>query len=261
MTEEFSITRLLFLRKVTRAVSDYLTSQLKEHLNTISPLLRPRRLLGDYIESGSPEQVVDADKNFASLNEIYAKASGKPFELPRPLRSPLKPVGLALEVYPWEYQHEIYGGGVGKIVTISSPVRFVISYASGLSLSRLRQGVAGKEEQKQEDVREFVIRACLMHLMFKKYSGITALFSALRWEVNTETSPDLGGLPLTTLTSPLQSMLPPDSLIIESTEMSGMSLFEEVVNVDAVSQIPDPLIQKVETIVAAAGGAGNRERA
>jgi hypothetical protein len=251
MTEEFSISRLLFLRKVTRSVSDYLTAQLKEQLNTISSLLRPRRLLGDYIESGSPEQVIDADKNFTALNEIYAQAAGKPFELPRPLRSPLKPIGLALEIYPWEYRHEIQMGGSSKIVTITSPVRFVLSYASGLSLSRLRQGIIGKEEQKQEDVREFVIRTCLMRLMFGKYSGISNLFRALRWEVSTETSPDLGGLRLTTLTAPLASMLPPDHLIIESTEMSGMSLFEEVVDVDALSQVHDPLVQKVEAIVAA----------
>jgi hypothetical protein len=253
MTEEFSISRLLFLRKVTRAVSDYLTSQLREQLSTVSSLLRPRRLLGDYIESGSPEQVVDADKNFAALNEIFARTAGKPFDLPRPLRSPLKPIGLALEIYPWEYRHEIQTGGATKVIAITSPVRFVISYASGLSLSRLRQGVAGKEDLKQDDVREFVIRACLMRLMLDKYSGIANLFRALRWEVNTETSPELGALPLTTLTAPLSSMRPPDDLILESTEMSGMSLFEEVVDVDALSQVRDPLIQKVETIVSEAG--------
>jgi hypothetical protein len=234
-------------------VSDYLTSQLKEHLITVSPLLRPRRLLGDYIESGSPEKVVDADKNFAALNEIYAQAAGKPFDLPRPLRSPLKPVGLALEIYPWEYHHEISTGGTSKVVTITSPVRYVISYTSGLSLSRLRQGVAGKEEQKQEDVREFVIRACLIRLMLGKFAGIANLFRSLRWEVGTETSPDLGGLPLTTLTAPLASILPPDNLIIESTEMSGTSIFEEVVDVDALAQVRDPLIQKVENIVAEVG--------
>ncbi len=252
MTEEFNISRLLFLRKVTRSVSDYLTAQLREQLNTVSPLLRPRRLLGDYIESGSPEQVVDADKNFAALNEIYAKAAGKPFDLPRPLRSPLKPIGIALEIYPWEYLREIPSGSATTAITITSPVHFVISYASGLSLSRLRQGVAGKEDLKQEDVREFVIRACLIRLMLEKYSGIASLFRSLRWEVSTETSPELGSLPLTTLTSPLASVLPPDNLILESTEMSGMSLFEEVVDVDVLSQVRDPLTQKVESIVAAA---------
>lgn len=248
---EFSVNRLLFLRKVTRAISDHLASGLKEQLGTVSPLLRPRRLLGDYIESGTPEQVVDADKNFAALNELYAVAAGKPFDLPRPLRSPLKPVGLALELYPWEYRYEIPTGGAAKTVTITSPVRFVISYASGLSLSRLRQGVAGKEELKQDDVREFVTRACLMALMLRKHPGIVRLFNALRWEVGTETSADLGQLPLTTLTAPLGSIRPPDSLILDSTEMSGTSLFEEVVNVDALSQVRDPLVQKVEGILAA----------
>ncbi len=254
MTEEFSISRLLFLRKITRSVSDYLISQLKEQLVTLSPLLRPRRLLGDYIESGIPEQVVDADKNFAALNEIYARAAGKPFDLPRPLRSPLRPIGLAIEIYPWEYNREIQAGSAAKTVTLSSPVKYVISYTSGLSLSRLRQGAAGKEDQKQEDIREFVIRACLIHLMLGKYEGIANLFRSLRWEVRTETSPELGLLPLTTLTAPIQSMLPPDKLILESTEMSGMSLFEEVVDLDAFSTVRDPLIQKVEAIVAAAEG-------
>jgi hypothetical protein len=252
MIQEFSISRLLFLRKVTRAVSDFLVSELKGHLNTISPLLRPRRLLGDYIESGSPEQVVDADKNFTVLSEVYAKAAGKPFDLPRPLRPPLKPIGLALEIYPWERLCEIQSSGIKKAITITSPVRYVITYASGLSLSRLRQGVAGKEEHKKEDVREFVIRCCLIHSMLAKNTNIINLFRALRWEVSTETSPDLGGLPLTTLTAPIQSILPPESLILESTEMSGMPLFEEVVDVEALPQIQDPLISKIESIIEAA---------
>ncbi len=115
MTHEISIGRLLFLRRVTREFSNTLVSELKGHLNTISPLLRPRRLLGDYIESGSPEQVVEADKNFTLLSEIYAKAAGKPFELPRPLRPPLKPIGLSLEVYPWESQYEIRSGSARKV--------------------------------------------------------------------------------------------------------------------------------------------------
>ncbi len=261
MTEEFNVDRLLFLRKVTRAVSEYLSSQLRDHLSTISPLLRPRRLFGDYIESSSSEKTADADKNFAALNEIYSKAAGKPLDLPRPLHSPLKPVGLALEVYPWEYRYDIQSGGSSKTVTVTSPVRFVISYTSGLSLSRLRQGVTGKEELKQEDVREFVVRACIMVLMLKKYAGITSLFDALRWKIDTETSPELGNVPLTILTAPLKSVRPPDHLIVESTEMSGMSLFEEVVDVDTLSEVRDPLVEKVEGIISAAGDRAKAKRA
>lgn len=252
MTEDFSTKRLLFLRRVTRAVSEYLVSQLKDHLTTLSPLMRPRRLLGDYIESGTPEQVVDADKNFALLNEIYAKASGKPFDLPRPLRPPLKPIGLSLEIYPWEYRYETHSGTSSKVVTITSPVRFVLSYASGMSLSRLRQGVFGSEDHKQEDFREFVIRCCLTHLMLSRYAGITNLFRSLRWEVEMATSQDLGALPLVTLAAPLRTVLPPDDIILESTELSGMSQFEEVVDVDAVSGVSDPMVHKVKEIIEAA---------
>lgn len=250
MTEEFSIGRLLFLRKVTRAVSEYLLSQLREHLTTISPLLRPRRVLGDYIDSATPEPVLDADKNFALLNEYYAKAAGKPFDLPRPLRPPLKPIPLTIEVHPWEYLYELHAGGTSKVVTITSPVRYVISYTSGLSLSRLRLGIAGREEKKSDDVKEYVIRCCLMHLSLNRFTGIVNLLSALRWEVNTATSPEMGELPLTTVSAPLRSILPPDNLILDSTEMSGTSVFEEVVDVDHLSQIRDPLVQKVENIMA-----------
>jgi hypothetical protein len=248
MAEDFSISRLLFLRKVTRAVSDFLLSEVKSQLNTLSPLLRPRRMLGDYIESGSPEPVVDADKNFAKLNEIYTKASGKPFELPRPLRPPLKAVGLALDVNPWEYSYEL-NSAPPKAVTVTSPVKWVVSYTSGLSFSRLRQGLAGREELSPSDIKEHVIRCCLFHAMINKYTGIRDIFAALRWEVATQASPETGGLSLTTLTSPIPTMLPPDEFILESTEMSGTSRFEEVVDVNAVAEISDPLTQKVNEII------------
>jgi hypothetical protein len=252
MSEESSTSKLLYLRKVTRAVSEYLSSQLHEQLQTIAPLLRARRLLGDYIESGNPEPVIDAEKNFNALNHLFARVSGKPFDLPRPLRPPLKPVALSLEAYPWEYKYEIRTRDASKTITVTSPVRWVISYASGFSLARLSRGAAGREEQKKEDVRDFVVRCCLMSLMLQKYPGIRSLLEALRWQVSEETMPGLGELPLTTLSAPLQTMLPPDDLILESTELVGLPQFEEVADIDALMRIPDPLAAKVAEIVRSA---------
>jgi hypothetical protein len=123
----------------------------------------------------------------------------------------------------------------------------------------MRQAIAGKEERKKEDIQEFVIRCCLIHSMLAKNVGIVSLLRALRWKVSAETSPDLGGLPLTTLTAPLRSILPPDYLILESTEMSGKALFEEVVDVDAVAQIHDPLAEKVEEIIRASNAGSDRD--
>jgi len=249
MVQDLNTAGLLFLRRVTRALSDHLASRLKEHLATLSPLLRPRRLLGDHIESGTPERVLDEDKNLAALTEIYSKAAGKPFDLSHILRTPLKPIGLALEFYPWEHLYEIKSVGRLKMVTITSPVRFVLSYSSGLSFSRLRQAVAGKEDCRKEDVAEFIVRCCIMQLMLGRYPQIADLFQDMRWKLDTVTSPDLGALPLTTLTAPIPTILPPDGFILESTEMSGTSQFEEIVDVDSLSSITDPLVQKANSII------------
>ena len=109
-------------------------------------------------------------------------------------------------------------------------------------------------ELSPADMKEHVIRCCLFHAMIKKYSGIREIFTALRWGVSTETSPDTGGLCLTTLTAPIPTMLPPDDFILESTEMSGTSRFEEVVDVNAATDIRDPLTHRVNEIIKEYGG-------
>ncbi|MEJ7712134.1 MAG: hypothetical protein WKF84_20310 [Pyrinomonadaceae bacterium] len=62
MEDGFSIQKLLTLRKVTRAVSDTLRAQMKEHLTTLAPLLRPKAVLGDYIQSSAKESARGGEK-------------------------------------------------------------------------------------------------------------------------------------------------------------------------------------------------------
>ena len=47
----------------------------------------------------------------------------------------------------------------------------------------------------------------------------------------------------------------PDDVIIESTEVSGMDAFEEVVNVDDIAALRDPLRERLLEIVKASGAA------
>ena len=42
--------RLLLYRKVTRTISEHIRGQLRGYLATLSPLLRPRMVLGEYIQ-------------------------------------------------------------------------------------------------------------------------------------------------------------------------------------------------------------------
>ena len=50
-----SIQSLLVLRKLTRAITDVVRVQMTEYLTTLTPLLRPTSVLGDYIQGGQKE--------------------------------------------------------------------------------------------------------------------------------------------------------------------------------------------------------------
>ncbi|HET6962780.1 MAG TPA: hypothetical protein VFJ27_09800, partial [Terriglobia bacterium] len=45
---------------------------------------------------------------------------------------------------------------------------------------------------------------------------------------------------ITVISSTLSTLRPTDDVIIESTEISGMDAFEELLNTDDVSRLPNP---------------------
>lgn len=51
MNQAFDIPRLSVLRKLTRAVADILTGELKTHLATLTPLIQPRQVFGEFIRT------------------------------------------------------------------------------------------------------------------------------------------------------------------------------------------------------------------
>ena len=71
MDRPMNTQHLLQLRKLTRAVSDQLRGQLKDYLVTLSPLIRPRTVLGDYVQGSLKETVRGADKTFKDLQSLY----------------------------------------------------------------------------------------------------------------------------------------------------------------------------------------------
>ena len=46
------VQSLLVLRKLTRAITDVVRVQMTEYLKTLTPLLRPKAVLGDYVQGG-----------------------------------------------------------------------------------------------------------------------------------------------------------------------------------------------------------------
>ena len=111
MKERDSVQSVLLLRKLTRAVTDVVRTQMAEYLATLTPLLQPKALLGEYVQGGQKESSRRADKAFKDLQALYETvASAKPFHLPQELTPPLNFGAISLEITPLDYAHVAQSG-------------------------------------------------------------------------------------------------------------------------------------------------------
>jgi hypothetical protein len=252
MEENFSIQKLLVLRKLTRAISDLLRNQMKEHLATLAPLLRPRAVLGDYVQSNIKEVVKGADKAFKDLQALFETiAPAKPFNLPKELKAPIEIMSSTLEMTPMEYIHVATSGAESKKVIITSPLKYVLNY-SGFAPGRLKELVADRN-RSSDQLKEVVLHYLTLHTVVTKQSGVTAILDALHYPITTDRTPEFGDLPLTYISSSISTIRPPDDLIIQSTDLSGRDVFEEVVNIDDIVALRDPLKDRLIEIVRSHG--------
>jgi hypothetical protein len=247
--DELKTDQLLQLHNLTRDVAKFCGGQLRGYLEALAPLFRPRRLLGDHMEGVGRERVVGEDQNFAELQEVYLRMCGRPFELRRELSTPLESVSTQVQLHDWEYVHETVTERGRKSITVVSPLTWVLTYPSTYSLSMLRQVVAGKQEGDQESVRSFVLRACLIHLLFVKQPGLKLLLEGLRYKVEIRNSPQLGDLPLVTVSAPLTTMRPSDELLLVATGLSGRAVFQEVLDKPHARALRDPFEEQISGIL------------
>jgi hypothetical protein len=250
MEEGYSIQRLLLLRKLTVAISKLLSEQVRDYLTTLAPLLRPKAVLGDYIQSNIKEPSrAGADKAFKELQTLYEQIAGtKPFNLPTELKPPIEIVSTALEFTPLEYEHSARTEDETKTVVVTSPLKWVLNY-SGFSLGRLKTLVADRNRSANE-LREFILHYLVLQVVLSKQTGVTNILQTLHFTVSSEQYlPELGKLPITQITSAISTHLPPDNVIIESTEISGRNVFEEVINVEDIVKLRDPLRERLVELV------------
>jgi hypothetical protein len=78
-------------------------------------------------------------------------------------------------------------------------------------------------------------------VFLRRFPALTQLFEDLRYEVETKKLSDLGGLPVVILKAPIETFLPPDDFIQQVTQLSGIPAFQEIVDLEAVESLPDPL--------------------
>jgi len=231
-------------RRRTEAVSGVLLRQLRGHLETLKPLLTPQRLLGKH--AGGKAEVPGADRALAQLQEQYKGLPAQPYNLSRDLDPQcLSSVGDDLQLHPWEYSHQATTPNGAKLITMTSPLCWVVTFASQYTLSQFRLALSGREPRRLEHLRQFVVNALVAHLLFASHPGLTRLFADLRYEVAPRVSEEMPKLPLTTLNGCLRSLRPADDLILAATAFSGVPAFIELADPASLSDFPDPLRVKV----------------
>src|SRR5437870_162652 len=245
--DNLKLENLADLWEKTEMVSQLLLNQLKGHLDTLRPLLAPRRILGSYVRSSIKEDIPDTDVALKRLREKYREVCGKPFALPAEFdESVLGDMDNRLELYPWEYSHEASNEREKKTITVASPVKWALSYTSGYTVRQLREVLVGKRERRQEEVRQFLVNAIVVQLVLAKFPGTNQLLKDLRYDIGLDKCQGLGDLPLVTIRSSLPSFRPSDDIILAATRLSGVPAFIELIDFDVLSNLEDPFKTKIE---------------
>jgi len=230
---------MLSLRKLTRAAADQMRHQLKDILSAVGPLLQPKVALGDYVR-GVKEPVRGADALFKEIESMYnTVGSEKPFGLRRELAPPLDFSGASVDVNPLEYSHTASVRGHSKRVTVTSPFRWVLSY-TGHSLAELKTLLAAVSPSNDQ-LHAFVLHYVTLRCQVARQSPLTNIFKMLRYKLSVTTQPEFGELPLTCVSAPIFTVRPPDEVIIETTELTGSDAFEEVIDLEGLATLRDPM--------------------
>jgi hypothetical protein len=241
------VQSLLVLRKLTRAIADLVRGQMTEHLATVAPLLHPRMVLGDYVQGGSKESTRKTEKAFQELQALYAAVAGsKPFTLPRELTPPFDVGPCSLEITPVDYPRIAQSGSETRTILVRSPLTWVLTY-SGFAPSRLPDLLKSKLRPGDE-LHQFVVSYLLMNVVVTNSPGLLKMFDALHFPITSTTSPEFGPLPITRIGVAISTTRPSDAVILESAELTGMDVFEEVVKVDDIARLSDPLKERLLAI-------------
>ena len=232
------------LRRKTEAVGKTLKELLNGHLETLRLLFAPERVFGKY--AGGKVEVTGDARSLSELQQKYAAFENRPFGLTSNFEvNWLTLVGTGVTAQPWEYTVSIRG----VAITMSSPVKWVLSYQSSATLTRARSLLNGKDATRSADLRQTVVNSLALQLLLARYPGIAQLFRDLRFDISTEQLPEFPGLPITTITTCLSSFRPSDELIATVTAFSGIPSFIELIDLESVRHPRDSLRDKLATVL------------
>jgi hypothetical protein len=242
------IPSLLVLRKLTRSVAAALGGQLTEHLTALTSVLRPEMAFGKLIQGGQKDWVVKSEQALRELNALYARlAPAPPFSLRTELTPPFDLGGLSLEITPVEYTHVVQSGASSRKITVRCPLAWTLSY-SGFAPPAFKR-LLGSGTRSPNELQRFLLAYLALHVVTKMQPGVVNVLNGLRFPVTTTNDKQFGELPITRIGVAVATERPSDAVIIESAEVTGMDAFEEIVKLEDIERLRDPLKEQLLDIV------------
>ena len=167
------------------------------------------------------------------------------------MRTPLQITSSSLEIVPAEYTYAAKTDQHSKSVVVTSPLRWLLTYA-GFSLGQLKVLLAD-QNRTAEDMSQFILHYTVLSVALSQQPSVRQVFEALRFPASAARSPEFGELPLIYVTSSVPTLRPPDEVLIESTELSGRNVFEEIVDVDGILAMRDPVKDRLLDLIKSQG--------
>jgi hypothetical protein len=96
-----------------------------------------------------------------------------------------------------------------------------------------------------DEVQRFVLSYLILNLATTNEPGLMQVFEALHFPLTTSKSREFGELPITRIGIGITTTRPADDVILESAELTGMDAFEELVNVEDLGRLKDPLKERL----------------
>jgi hypothetical protein len=242
--KEIQLDQLTGMRDASQKISQSLHQLLSAHMKTLTPLFAPRKVLGEFMESAFKDKVPGADKQFAKLEGRYKALCQTPFDIPSKLSTPVPNIKNQLALYPWAYPYTI-----GDLVlSVRSPVRWVLGYAASYDLAKLLADHMAKEKPRYEDIKTLLLTTLTMSALMETNIGLKELINGLSFSVSIEHSPIAGDLPFIVISAPLSAFRPQDDMMKIVAQLSGTPVFEELVDVDEIATLEHPFKSRLQGI-------------
>ncbi len=249
VNQSLDIPQLLELRRQTRQIAEFFSNELTAHLATISALFNPRPVFGRHIQGPDKSTSKQADAAFEELKSLYSTIRrAYPLNLREEFDSPMELMGASPKIHPVQYHHEAEDNGVVKRIAITMPLRWALTYASW-GPERLRRLIAGQSKATGHELEQCVLHTLMLYVTLTRRPGVGRLLEALRMPLSFQKFEEFGELPVAVISAPIKTFRPPDEIMVQSTEISGGTVFEEIADAKEIPGLSDPLREKLEALV------------